>query len=113
VRILGEMQAGLVNGEVQTLLSLSRRLQLSFDETELILEKLLRANIVRKLSGIGWSMIRDPEHISVRELSDLFLLDTGALPSREGDAAIHAWFALVMQRMEEPKSMMLQDLIGK
>jgi membrane protein len=113
VRILGEMQAGLVNGEVQTLLSLSRRLQLSFDETELILEKLLRANIVRKLSGIGWSMIRDPEHISVRELSDLFFIEMGALPSQDGDEAIHAWFALVMQRMEEPKNMTLQDLLGK
>lgn len=113
VRILGAMQTGLADGEVQTLLSLSKRLQLAFDETELILEKLLRANIVRKLSGIGWSMIRDPEHIPVRELSELFFLETEPLPSQDGDAAIHAWFALVKQRMEEPKNLTLKNLLAE
>lgn len=112
VRILGEMKAGMANGEVQSLPSLSRRLHLAFEEVELILEKLLRADIVRKLSEIGWTMIRDPEHISLRQMSDLFLLDMSGIPTQPGDEQIHAWLARVMQRMEEPKSMTLQDLLG-
>lgn len=111
VRILGVMQTGLKTGEVQSLLSLSNRLHLAFEETELLLEKLRHANMVRKLAGNGWTMIRDPEHISLRELSDLFLLDVSRLPSQNGDAEIHAWFNLVMQRLEEPKNMTVRNLL--
>lgn len=111
VRILGAMRAGLASGEVQSLPSLSQRLNLAFEEAEFLLEKLQGANIVRKFLGNGWTMIRDPEHISLRELADLFLLDVSALPSQEGDAEIHAWFDLVAQRLEEPKNMMLQNLL--
>jgi DNA-binding IscR family transcriptional regulator len=96
---------------VQSLLSLSNRLHLAFEETELLLEKLRHANMVRKLAGNGWTMIRDPEHISLRELSDLFLLDVSRLPSQNGDAEIHAWFNLVMQRLEEPKNMTVRNLL--
>lgn len=113
VRILGVMRAGLASGEVQSLSALSKRLQLAFEETELILEKLLHANIVRKLSGTGWAMIRDPEHICLRELSDLFLLDASTLPAQHGDAKIHAWFALLGQRMEEPMNMTLRGLLDE
>ena len=69
------------------------------------------ADIVRKLSETGWTMIRDPQYISVRQISDLFLLDRDALPSQPGDAKIHAWFDLVMQRLEEPRNMTLQSLL--
>lgn len=113
VRILGVMQTGLKTGEVQSLLSLSNRLHLAFEETELLLEKLRHANMVRKLAGNGWTMIRDPEHISLRDLSDLFLLDVSRLPSQKGDAEIHAWFNLVMQRLEEPKNMTVRNLLGE
>lgn len=112
VRMLEKMQAGLASGEVQTLLSLSNSLQLAFEETELILDKLLRANMVRKLSGTGWSMVRDAEHISLHELADMFLLDTSALPVQNGDARIHAWFDLVTRRLEEPKQLTLQSLFS-
>lgn len=111
VRIVGAMQQGMANGEVQSLISLSQRLQLAFEETELILQKLQRADIVRKLSETGWALIRDPQYISLSQISDLFLLDVNKLPEQEGDAQIHAWFALVMQRLEEPKNMTLKSLI--
>lgn len=110
VRIMEAMQSGLERGEVQSLASLSRRLQLSFEETELILEKLQQADIVRRLSDTGWTMIRAPQYISLRQMSDLFLLDTGTLPVQRGDAKIHEWFAMVMQRLEDPKNMTLHSL---
>jgi membrane protein len=112
VRILSEMQAGLKTGTVQSLWLLSDKLHLAFEATESILEKLQQANMVRKLSGTGWTMIRDPEHISLRELSDLFLLDTSTLPCQAGDKKIHAWFGLVKQRLEEPQRLTLKVLIG-
>jgi membrane protein len=113
VRILGDMQAGLETGEVQSLSSLSERLHLAFEETERILEQLRLAKMVRQLSETDWMMIRHAENISLRELSDLFLLDAGNLPTQEGDAEIHAWFALLSNRMEEPKNMTLKNLIGR
>lgn len=112
VRIMGVMQDGLARGEVQTLLSLSERLQLAFEETELILEKLQRADIVRKLSEAGWTLIRDPQYISLRQIADMFLLDLGDLPNQPGDEKIHAWLELVMQKLEEPKNMTVQSLFA-
>jgi membrane protein len=113
VRILGLMQAGLTTGEVQSLSSLSERLHLAFEEIENILEKLQRAKIVRQLSETDWIMIRNSEHIYLQELFDQFLLDINTLPAQEGDAEIHAWFTLLNQHLEEPKSLTLQSLIGK
>jgi membrane protein len=112
VRILGAMQAGLITGTVQSEISLAKDLHLAYEEAEQILDKLLRAKIVRQLAESGWAMIRDPGHISLRELSDLFLLDMSYLPSQAGDAAIHAWFATLAQSLEEPNSKTLQSLIG-
>jgi membrane protein len=112
VRMLGSMHAGLANGQLQSVASLSDAMMLAYEETEDLLEKLQRAKIVRQLSDTDWIMIRDAEHISLRELTGIFLLDTGTLPSQEGDDEIHAWFALVAKRLEEPNRQSLQNLIG-
>ena len=112
VRILETMQAGLATGEVQSLASLSQRLRLGFDQTEASLDKLRDAQIVAQLSGAGWTMIRDPQYISLRQLSDLFLLDMDTLPAQEGDEKIRAWFVLLMQRMDEPRSLSVHSLFG-
>jgi len=112
VRIMGLMQDGLVKGEVHTHVTLSRHLHLAFDETEAILEKLRQADLVRRLSGNGWAMIRKPEYVSMRQMADLFLLDASKLPHQVGDEQIHAWFGLVMQRLEYAGSMTLQSLFN-
>jgi membrane protein len=112
VRILGAMQAGLVNGVVQSETSLSEQLHLAYEETEQILDKLLRAKFVRQLSETDWVMIRDPEYIALRELSSLFLLDASTLPLQEGDSEIHEWFAELTKIMEEPTGKMLNSLLN-
>jgi membrane protein len=112
VRILGAMQAGLKNGVVQSEVSLSEQLHLAYEETEQILDKLLRAKIVRQLSETDWVMIRDPEHIALRELSGLFLMDASTLPSQEGDREIHQWFAGLTKIMDKPNNKMLNSLLG-
>lgn len=109
VRMLEMMQVGV--GKVQSISSLSDRLNLAFEETEDLLEKLLRAKIVRQLSDSDWVMIRDAAQISLRELTELFLLDTSTLPSQEGDAEIHAWFASLSKNSEESTNMTIDSLI--
>ena len=111
VRILGTMHAGLSKGEVQSVATLSDTLKLVFEETEDLLEKLQRAKMVRQLSETTWNIVREAESISLRELTELFLLDTGTLPSQQGDAEIHAWFARFAKLLQEPNKQSLQNMI--
>jgi membrane protein len=113
VRILDLMHEGLIEGELQTVSSLSKRLNLAFEATEMLLEKLQNADVVRKLAGRGWKMIRTPQHISIRELSDVFLINVNTLPSQASDAEIHAWFKLALQNLQALNDKNVQSLIAK
>ena len=113
VSILKLMHKGLGKGEVQTLQGLSRHLHIGYDDVERLLDKLTDARIVGKLSGIGWSMVRAPEAVELGELLRLFMLDTAALPKRNGDGDIKAWFSALENRMNEPRGTTLCDLWNK
>ncbi len=110
VGMLRLMHKGLSKGEVQTLPELSQQLHIGYDDVEKILEKLAKARIVGKLSGLGWGLVRAPEAVELSELIKLFLLDVSTLPKHSGDADIRAWFAALEKRMNEPKGMTLQDM---
>lgn len=110
VRALKLMRNGMKTSEVMTLPKLSHQLHLGYDEVENILDKMSQANMVRKLSGQGWSMIRDPEHIRLGELSHLFGLDMVGVPKQQDDADIRRWFAWAEQHLAAPKKMTLQEL---
>jgi membrane protein len=110
IRILSAMQASLITGEAQTSASLSSQLQLAFDETEMLLDKLRRANLVRPLAESGWLMNRAPAHIDLQELLELFLLETSTLPEQMDDAALQRWFSEAKQRLAVPNN--LQDLLN-
>ena len=113
VSILKLMHKGLAKGEVQTLPALSRQLHIGYDDVERILEKLVQAKIVAKLSGSGWGMVRAPEAVGLSELLKLFLLDVAALPKPNGDGELRAWFVALDKRMNEPKGVTLYDLWNK
>lgn len=113
VGILKLMYKGLDKGEVQTLPALSRQLHIGYDDVERILEKLVKARIVGKLSGHGWSVVRAPEAVELSELLKIFLLDVPTLPKHTGDADIRAWFASLEKRMNEPRGMTLHDIWNK
>ncbi len=104
------MQKGLQNGEVQDLPELSRKLRIGFEDVERILGKLADANIVGKLSGLGWGMVRAPERILLSELTRIFLLDAALLPRQPGDEDIRAWFADKEKRLSEPNGLTLHDI---
>lgn len=113
IGILKLMHKGLSKGEVQTLPGLSRQLHIGYDDVERLLERLVQAKIVGKLSGLGWSMVRAPEAVELSELLKLFLLDVTTLPKHSGDGDIKAWFGALEKRMVEPKGITLQDLWTK
>ncbi|MES1982408.1 MAG: YihY family inner membrane protein [Pseudomonadota bacterium] len=79
LRILKMMSLGMRSGTVQTLPLLSRRLRIGFDALEQILEKLAQANVVRKLSGNAWVMVRDAQHIRLAELYRVLVFDPSQL----------------------------------
>jgi len=107
------MHKGLHKGEVQALPGLSQQLRIGYEDVERILNKLAGAKIVGKLSGLGWSMVRAPEHIPMSELTRLFLLDVALLPKQSGDADIRAWFAGLEKRLAEPGALTLRDIWSK
>ena len=113
VGILKLMHKGFVKGEVQTLPSLSRHLHIGYDDVERILDILVKAKIVGKLSGLGWSMVRTPESVELNELLKIFLLDVATLPKHTGDGDIKAWFSSLEKRLNEPKGMTLHDMWAK
>ncbi len=110
VRIIEAMQRGLATGEVHTVASLSQHLRLAFEETERLLEALRQAEIVSKLAEKGWALVRSPEYIALRQLSDLFLIELDTLPSQPGDSRIHAWFSQAMLQLEAQRSLPVSGL---
>ena len=111
LRILGMMRDSMRNGKVLTLPSLSGQLGIGFDSMEQILEKLAQANVVRKLAGHGWVMIRDAEHVQLVELFRCFVFDASALAAQNDDAKIRVWIEQLEQRVVGEKMITLHDLL--
>jgi len=113
LRILRAMRESMRSGKVQTLPMLSMQLHIGFDALEQILEELVRVKMVRKLTGKGWAMIRDAEHIQVSELYRLFVFDPSSMAVRQDDAEIHAWLVQMEQRMAEATAITLHELFAR
>jgi membrane protein len=112
IRILQIMQQSLVTGEPQTIGSLSNTLQLSYDETERLMQKLRIANLVRKLAETGWLMSCAPESIKLEVLLELFLLDKKELPKQTGDEAIHRWIKQITLKINQEGEFSLQHVLA-
>lgn len=110
LRILKQMNAGLQDGTVQTFSSLSRQLNIGFDSLEEILEKLVQADMVRKLAGNGWAVVRDSNHVMLVEIYRLFAFDSSALSLRNEDASIRNWLDQIDRRIAENSAATLHDL---
>jgi DNA-binding IscR family transcriptional regulator len=104
------MHKGLQSGEVQDLPGLSRQLCIGYEDVERILNKLVNAKIVAKLSGLGWNMVRAPERIPLSELTRMFLLDVALLPKQSGDADIRTWFNGLEKHLVEGSNPTLKEI---
>lgn len=110
LRVLRIMADGLHDGKVSKLPELSRSLRLSYDALEVILGKLASADMVRKVEGGGWLMMRDAEHIRAAELLRMFLLDSGAASGGGEEDPLHLWWSDHSARFEQGADLSLREL---
>jgi membrane protein len=113
LRILQLMNDGMVSGKVQTFTSLSRELRVGYDSLEELLEKMATINLVRRLSGQGWALVRAPEHVQANELYRLFVFDPAKPPVVEGGEGINAWFARLAERSSKTTDVTLRTLFNE
>jgi len=113
LRVLQAMMDGLHEGRVSGLQELSRSLHLSYDTLEEILGKLEHADMIRKVKGDGWLMMRDAAHIRTVELLRLFVLDTTSLPGGDDGDPLRKWLAESAGRVERDTDMSLQELFAR
>ncbi len=111
MRILKIMGQAMRSGEVQTTHDLSKKLRIGFDALENIMEMLAQVNMVRRLSGNGWAMIRDAQHIQAYELYRLFVFDPSRLEILQEDAEIQAWLSQMQHNAAETAALSLHDII--
>jgi membrane protein len=113
LRVLQIMENGFQRGRVSTLPELSRTLLLGYDTLENILEELSSADIVRKVVGNGWLLMRDANHIRTTELLNLFLIDRGSLSTKQNDDPLRQWLATCAAQLEQSTDITLQELFAR
>ncbi|HMC13894.1 MAG TPA: YihY family inner membrane protein [Gallionellaceae bacterium] len=111
--MLRMMSKGLRSGRVQTLPIFCEKLHVGFDFLEQILAKLARANLVSKLAGQGWSMVRDPELVKLGELHHLFVFDPESIVVRHEDGGIGEWLRREGQQGMGASDMSLRELFDR
>jgi membrane protein len=113
LRILREMGDGMHSGKILTVPALSQKLHLGFELLEQLLGKLAAVNMVGKLAGKGWSLIRDLEHVQLDELRHLFVFDPRAVTEDAEDGGIGEWLLQMERRNEESGKITLHDLFAE
>lgn len=113
LRVLQVMTDGLREGRVSCLPDLSRSLSLSYDALEKVLDKLEQADMIRKVKGDGWLMMRDAAHIRTAELLRLFVLDPDALGSERDGDALRQWLVDCTVLLEQGAELSLQELFSR
>lgn len=91
------LSEGLQTGVVHTLPMLSKELKLGYDSLEELLEKMSEANLVQRVVGRGWAMVRMPEHVQALEIYRLFVFDPKLSPSINNCKEINEWLARIEQ----------------
>ena len=113
LRVLQIMANGFQQGRVSALPELSKSLRLGYDALEKILEDLAGADMVRKVEGSGWLLMRDVNHIRATKLLHLFVLDRGALPARQNDDPLQQWLAVCAQQFDQNTDITLRELFAR
>jgi len=113
LRIMQAMVNGFQQGKVCTFPKLSKSLHIGYDELEKILEKLARANMVRKAEGQGWMLMRDANQIRASELLHLFVLDSNVSLTGQSDDPLRKWFDSCANQLEKNTDLSLQELFAR
>lgn len=113
LRVLQIMANGFQQGRVSNLPELSKTLRLGYDTLENILEDLSGADIVRKVVGNGWLLMRDTKHIRVTELLRLFVLNRDSLPAGKNQDPLQQWLVEYAIKLEQGADITLQELFAR
>ena len=113
LRIMKIMAGNFADGRVSTFPELSGSLHLGYDTLEIILGKLADADMVRKVEGQGWLLMRDTHNIRANELFRLFVLDIGALSPGQNDDPIYRWLADCARQLEQSSDLTLRELFAR
>jgi membrane protein len=111
LRVLRILVDGLHKGSEATVTELSKSLLLGYDTLEKILEELAGADMVRKVEGNGWVLMRDADHIRVSELLRLYVLDRDSLPDGKNEDPLENWIAGCAEQLEQSTDITLQELL--
>lgn len=110
LRILREMGEGMHSGKVLTVPLLAQKLHLGFELLEQLLEQLAAANIIDKLAGRGWALVRDLEHVQMDELRRMFIFDPADVSVQDEDGGIGEWLLQLEQRNGDAGKITLREL---
>ncbi len=111
VEILRLLYRAYLDGNVLNLQQMRVALRLSWEETELILDKLEAAGWVAKLQGNGWTLVRDVERIRMKEIFRVFVLSKDAAENSQ-ENTVKRLVASVMQGVDGELDMTLKELFG-
>jgi len=113
LRVLQIMAGGLRQGKILSLVEASKSLHLGYDALEMILEKLASVDMVRKIEGQGWLLMRDMDSIRTTELLRLFVLDRNSLPAGQNEDPVQQWFAASVGQLEQNSDLTLRELFAR
>ena len=113
MRVLRIMVSGLQKGSSSSLPELSKSLRLGYDTIERILDELVGVNMVRKVEGNGWVLMRDANHIRVTELIRLYVLNRDSLPAGKNNDPLQHWLVACAGQFEQSTDITLQDLFAR
>jgi membrane protein len=111
--VLRIMSESLRSGETQTLTMLSKKLLLGYDSLEELLEKMAEINLVQRVIGHSWAMVRAPEHVQAIELYRLFVFDPSRPPNSESCEGINAWLAKLAEHSARTADVSLRTLFNE
>jgi len=111
--ILRLMSESMRSGVTQSLPALSKELLLGYDSLEELLEKMATINLVQRMIGHNWVMIRAPEHVQAIELYRLFVFDPAKPHLREECEGINAWLTRLAERTAKTAEVNLRVLFNE
>lgn len=111
--ILKVMSKSLRSGIIQTLPMLSRELLLGYDSLEELLEQMSTINLVQRMVGHSWVMVRSPEHVQAIELYRLFVFDPARLPASTQSKEINSWLTRLAEHNTKIADMNLHTLFNE
>lgn len=111
--ILKTMSESMRSGATQTLPMLSKGLLLGYDSLEELLEKMATINLVQRVIGHSWVMVRAPEHVQAIELYRLFVFDPAKPPVIKNFEGINAWLERLAELNAKTADVSLRTLFNE